>query len=93
MGSSGAGRGCPTRDSEGGESSLSGRFSAFAVGSDCISILAARIDMVVTCAIMRPGGPVGQSGGVVTTRSRASDAEGERKSGRSRKGIKIECVP
>jgi len=54
IGSSGASRGCPTRDSEGGESSRGDSLSAFAVGSDCTSILAVKIDMIVTCAIMRP---------------------------------------
>ena len=54
MGSSGVSRGCPTRDSEGGESSLCGSLSAFTVGSDCISRLAVKIDMIGMCAIMRP---------------------------------------
>jgi len=47
MGASGTSRGCPTRDSEGGESSLGVSFSAFAVGSDRMSRLAAKIDMPV----------------------------------------------
>jgi hypothetical protein len=76
MGASGASRGCPRKDSEGGESSFGGSFSAFAVGGDCTPRLAVKIDIVVTCAscereeTSRPVWSVG------TTRTRVDDEKG-----------------